>query len=378
MRAWQRTAAAAAGLLLAATATPAVARADEGGWTAPTCTTVSSDGTLSYTRTEGHQIAATEGTAQQTKYQTGLVALSTPNQLLAVDDKGHLSLSRDAGCTWVVFGALGRYVRWPQLAAAPDGSAYVWSLDGDLFVVRGTQVEELPSVSGESGLVDLVVDHADANHVRAVADDGRVLDSTDGGRSFQQTGTAAIPASELNRLYDAAIDPADLDHIVAGAATLGAFVTTDGARTWTHASGLGQDTDRVNAFSVAISPASGGAVYVQGLNLTEGDANGTDAGRHIYSSTDGGRHFHVAVTQVNGVVTLANGTLLVPSPTDPGVLYFVWGTSFAGIGTYLYRYDAASGRVSWTQSDHDDIDSVAFNPRYPRVMYLGMAVERIF
>lgn len=378
MRGWNRTAAAAAALLLAATVAPGAARADQSGWTMPTCTTVGSDGTLSYTRTEGHEIAAGEGSANQTRYQSGLVALAEPNHLLAVDDKGRLSLSRDAGCMWIVFGSLGRYTRWPQLTAAPDGSAYVWSLDGDLFTVHGTQIEELPSVSGEAGLVDLAVDRADASHVRAVADDGRVLDSTDGGRSFQQKGTAAIPAGGLERLYDAAIDPADLDHVVVGASELGAFVTTDGARTWTHASGMGKDTDRVNAFSVAISPLSGSTVYVQGLDLTEGDANGTDTARHIYASTDGGRHFHVAVTQVNGEVTLPNGTLLVPSASDPTVLYFVWGTSFAGIGTYLYRYDAKSGLVTWTRNEHDDIDSVAFNPRYPTVMYLGMAEERIF
>jgi hypothetical protein len=377
MRAWYRTAAAAAAMVMAATAAPAAARADQSEWVTPTCTTVGSDGTLSYTRTQGHEIAATDGATSQTEYESGLVALAEPNHLLAVDNRGRLSLSRDAGCGWVVFGTLGRYTRWPQLTAAPDGSAYVWSLDGDLFAVHGTQVEELPSVSGPAGLVDLAVDRADANHVRGVADDGRVLDSTDGGRSFQQVGTAAIPAGGLHMLYDAAIDPADLDHVVAGASELGAFVTTDGARTWTHASGLGKDTDRVNAFSVAISPVSDSTVYVQGLDLTEGDANGTDTARHIYASTDGGRHFHVAVTQ-HGEVTLANGTLLVPSASDPSVLYFVWGTSFAGIGTYLYRYDAQSGLVTWTRNEHDDIDSVAFNPRYPAVMYLGMAEERIF
>lgn len=373
MRASYRTAAAVAAVLMAATMAPTVARADESGWSNPTCTTVSSDGTLSYTRTEGHEIMPATGATHVSKTQSGLVPLAKPNHLLAVDNFGRLSLSRDAGCSWVMFGALGRYVRHPQLAAAPDGSAYVWSLDGDLYVVRGTQVEELPSVSTPAGLVALAVDHADARHLRAVTDDGRVLDSADGGGSFRRIGTAALPAGGWERLNGAAIDPADLDHIVAGS-TIGALVTTDGARTWRQSSGLGRDSDQVITFSVAISPLSGSIVYVMGHNLSESDPSGTGRNRHIYASTDGGRHFHVAVTR-DAEVRIPNGMLLVPSASDPSILYFVWGSIF--FGTHLYRYDADTGRVRWTLGGYQDIDSIAFNPRFPRVMHLGISMQSV-
>jgi hypothetical protein len=126
---------------------------------------------------------------------------------------------------------------------------------------------------------------------------------------------------------------------------------------------------------VTISPANPFVVWVQGIDLVEHAAHAPSEGRHIYRSTDGGHTFRAAVDHVPGQVTLVNGALLAPSPVDPNVVYFVFGTSFAAYGTDLFRYDARRDLLSMQHNKNDGIASITFNPRDPRVMYLGLSVE---
>lgn len=364
-----RLATALAGITLALAVAAPPAAAATGGWQAPRCGTVEGDGSVSYTRNDGRTITPTSVPQQPLQYVHGLVPLGA-NALLAVDSRGALRSSGDAGCTWSALGAVDG-LDVPRLTAGGDGSAYVWDQNGlSLYRVRGDRVTALPAVAENTGtgVAALAVDRLFPWHVRVVLGDGTVRDSVDAGASFRTV--AAAPHADLF-VYSAAIDPVNLNHIVIGTMGEGVYTTWLGGVRWTQAT-LGA---RVNAFSVAVSPVNPLVVWVQGIDMAENDAHVPSEGRHIYRSTDGGHTFRVAVDHVPGEVTLVNGALLAPHPADAGVLYFVFGTSFANYGTDLFRVDVRRGTLSVAHNPHDGIKSISFNPRTPSVMYLGFAAE---
>jgi photosystem II stability/assembly factor-like uncharacterized protein len=363
------------------------ARAEPPGWWhAPRCTTVDSDGSLSYTRDAGHTIAPTTGIMHPVKEVSDVATLARPNQLLAVDFTGRLYFDREAGCDWMMFYVLDGQAPW-KITPAPDGTAYVWSKANDnrLYRVDGTTVTELPRLPDTQygPALALTVDHWNARHVRVVTQNGIVLDSRDGGQSWRQVGDAPAPILNYGPTwaYDAAIWPGDLDRITLGTVVDGIFTSTDGGRHWRHAA-LGAAGDRINAFTVAVSPASPWVVWAMGLDMTEMDAtpHPTSDGRHLYRSTDGGRTFRPFVDQgmttADGTwVTITNGLPLVPSPVDPDQVYFEFGTWFGGYGTDLFAWNARSRHLSVTHNSFDDINAIAFNPADPHVMYLGLVRE---
>lgn len=128
-------------------------------------------------------------------------------------------------------------------------------------------------------------------------------------------------------------------------------------------------------FSVEISPADSSTVWAEGYDQ---DRSG-NAARRIYRSADGGKAFTGLLDGED--VMLVNGTDLYPSPTDPNVLYFQYGTWYGGFGTNLYRYTTALNvssheRLRFSHNDYDGIDSIVFNPADPRVLYLGLSEVR--
>ncbi|GAB3451914.1 hypothetical protein GCM10027436_50900 [Actinophytocola sediminis] len=330
------------------------------------------DGSVSFTRNDGRTITPTSVPQRALQYVYGVVPAGA-NTLLAVDHRGALQTSADAGCSWSPLGAVtGLDV--PRLTPAGDGSAYVWDQNGlSLYRVRGTRVTALPPVAEDTGtgVAALAVDRYFPRHVRVVLGDGTVRDSYDAGATFRTTGNP--PAADLF-VYSAAIDRANLNHIVLGTMGEGVYTTWLGGWQWTRAT-LGRPGERINAFSVAVSPANPLVVWAQGINHAENDAHAPSEGRHVYRSTDGGRRFTVAVDHKPGEVTLVNGALLAPHPTNPAVLYFVFGTSYAAYGTDLFRFDAHRDTLSVRHNDHDGIKAISFHPRDPAVMYLGFAAE---
>ncbi len=98
--------------------------------------------------------------------------------------------------------------------------------------------------------------------------------------------------------------------------------------------------------------------------------------RHVYRSKDGGETFDIVVTQ-SPEVTLINGNLLAPHTSNPDVLYFVFGTYFNGYGTDLYRYDHATGNVTKTHNNYDEIGAIVASPIDSNLLYLGINVEHI-
>ena len=337
-------------------------------WQTPQCGVVTGDGSISFTRDDGRTITPTSVAPQPIQYQFGIVPLSSANTLLSVDSRGTLQSSTDAGCSWTAIGAVAGF-DVPRLTAGPRGEAYVWDQNGTgLYRVTGHRLVPLPPIEGED-VAALAVNRYFPSHVRVVLGDGTVRDSYDSGETFH---TTAAPVHPDLFVYDASIDPLNVNHIVLGTMSEGVYTTWLGGHHWTQST-LGA---RVNGFSVAVSPANPFVVWAQGIDLAEHEAGVPSEGRHVYRSTDGGFTFHVAVDHVPGKVTLVNGALLAPSPADANTLYFVYGTSYASYGTDLFRYDARRNSLSVWHNSQDGIPSIAFNPRDPRVMYLGFAAER--
>jgi hypothetical protein len=343
-----------------------------GTWAAPACGQVTGD--VTFTWNAGEHLAATTRPVARGTVVSDVDTLATPNLLLSVTWDGRLSRSVDAGCTWTQVADLDGQGPF-SISPAPDGTAYVWTRADDtrLYRFAGVRVTELPAMPVDVyGMLALVADPHDAEHLRAVDAHGGVLDSTDGGRTFTARGTTPADGSLFG--YDAAVAPADLDHLMLGTMSNGAFLSRDGGATWTKAA-IGGSGHNVNVFTVTMSPADPGVVWAMGLDITEMDSGARTEGRHIFRSTDGGGTFTPAVDHVPGEVTLTNGLPMVADPVDPARVYFEFGTWFAGYGTDLFSYDAASDRLTSTHNPYDDIDAMAFNPRFPQVMYLGLAEE---
>ncbi|NUT02657.1 MAG: dispase autolysis-inducing protein, partial [Hamadaea sp.] len=338
-------------------------------WTVPACGQVTGgSGALTFTWSDGHYLTRTATELRPVTVVSDIEALAAPNTLLAVDDFGKLSQSRDAGCSWTPIATLAGQPPY-AITAAGGASAYVWSRANDelLYRVDGTKVTELPRIpSADVG--NLLALAVDGKHLRAVTSTGVVLDSVDGGLSFQRRGVTPQPVLGWWIWgYEGSIGR-NLDHIVLGTSSDGVYTTFDGGLTWTSSRLSAEPNHRINIFSVAVSPADENVVWAEGLDTTELDAGNTRAqGRHLWRSTDGGRTFTVAVDHDPATVTLTNGVPLAPHPTDPDVVYFEYGTWFANYGTDLYAYDAGTGRLSTGHSGQDGINAITFNPAFPQV-----------
>jgi hypothetical protein len=340
-------------------------------WTVPGCTPITGTASVTYTTDEGATLTPTIRPLSGTSYTLGLVTLDTPNTLLAAVGS-HILRSTDAGCLWTPLANLGRESgnALLTLTAAPGGRAYAWAVNqGVLFRIDGRTVTTLKAPV--TSIVGFGADAKSGDFVRLADTSGQVWESFDAGATWSPLGS---PAREGAFVYRAAFDPSNLDHIVVGTMVSGAFVTFDASRTWTQAIGITKGI--ANVFNVVVSPANPSVVWAQGIDITEADAGAPSGGRHIYRSIDGGLTFGAAVDQ-SAEVTLVNGPTMAAPPSNPDVLYFVFGTSFGGYGTDLYKYDAATGRVTWTHNGYDEIGAIAFSPASPSVLYLGLVSEQI-
>ena len=332
----------------------------EASWATPTCTTVTGTGAITITTDEGATLMPNAGGLSNLTYTAGIVALGTPNTLLA-SSGGNLLRSVDAGCSWVDVGDLPEPIMFLELG---EGDVvYGWYDNADVLVrIEGDVITTLdaPGV----GLHGLGTDASDGLHLRVVDDAGQIHDSTDGGATFTEIG---VPAADGALFYMADFDPADLDHVLVGLANTGLRHTENGGASWATSTGLGS-AGNANGFAMTFATADPSIVYLQGFDL--GAAIGEEV-RRIWRSADGGSSFQPVVAE-SASVTLTNGVLLVPHPTDSDVLYFEFGTYFQGYGTDIYRYDHATGMVTKTHNPYDDVSAIAFNPADSGVMYFGL------
>lgn len=349
-------------LAITATASPAAAIDNPLDWHPPYCGVVIGDGSVTFTRDAGATITPTIPQLQPPAYTGGLTTLDAPNVLLAVNED-RLLRSIDAGCTWLPVGTFSDGFFW-RLTNAGD-LAYAWTDNGSgLAVIDGTTIIER-AVPVED-ILGLGVDPADPKHVRIVNGEGKLYESFDTGVTWDPIGRPA-PFQDAY-VYRAAFDPGDLDRVVFGGVWDGAMMTRNGGKTWMVATGLGPADHDINVFNLVYG--SSDTVFAMGIDLDENVAGAPSDGRHIYYSSDGGRTYQRIASQHPGMV-LRNGPVMAANPATPHVVYVVFGTYFGGYGTDIYRIDARTKDVTTTHNDYDDIQSIAFNPAKPSLMYLG-------
>jgi photosystem II stability/assembly factor-like uncharacterized protein len=345
-------------------------------WRPPHCTMVKGTYAVTFTADEGATLAATDpAPAGINDHNFGLVALQTPNILLAVHNRS-LQRSTDAGCRWTILGEIDSFADSfpPNVTAAPGRRAYVWANGrNDLARIDGITITYLKSPV--SGIVGLAADRGNAKRVRLGGDNGTLWESTDGGASWRQIGKTLPNAPPL--IYHAEFDRKNLEHVLFAVAASGAYVTDDGGNTWSKSSGLSSTgTGKVNVFRIVASSSQPRTIWAMGIDLAEADARMPSDGRHIYLSRDGGITFKAVVDQ-SADVSLVNGPTMAAHPTDSHILYFVFGSSYQKYGTDLYRYDDRTHKITKAHNGHDEINAIAFNPADPKVMYLGLAWERM-
>lgn len=334
----------------------------------PPCAMITGTPAVTFTRDQGATLAPTAEPLTGTGYTYGLAVLDAPGSLLAWH-KNDLIASSDHGCSWRVIATFTDIEFPPRIEPAKGGRAYAWS-DNRSFLVR-YDARGAVKLKQPVAFVGFGVNKDSADIIRGAGADGSIWQSIDAGESWERIGGLRGDVDPII-YYRFAFDPADLDHIVAGTTIAGAYYTFDGGRNWRR-SALGSGMS--NVFNLVISPADAQVVWAMALDLVENDAALPSQGRHIYRSTDGGATFKPVVDQ-SPSVTLINGPVMAAHPTNPAVLYFVFGTYFQNYGTDLYRYDAASGMLTTTHNGYDGIDAIAFSRSQPNLMYLGLEVER--
>jgi len=324
----------------------------------PGCTIVNGTPAITFTRDEGRTLTPTAQPLSGNGYTYGLAALDTPGTMLSWH-KSTLSISNDNGCSWQPVGDFETDFP-PTITPARGGRAFAWS-DNRQFILRydsrGAKVLKAPAVG-----VGVGTDPSNGDHVRVGDTDGNLWNSTDAGESW--TPINSLPPQSNSFVYRFSFDPSNIDHIVAGRLAGGAFVTFDGGKHWDR-------TSFGNAFNVmnfAISPVDGNSVWAMAVD----GGSGLHA---LHHSSDGGRTF-VQVVAASAEVTIINQPVMAAHPTDPNVVYFVFGTFFQQYGTDIYRVDA-NGGVTTAHNAADDVNAIVFSPFDPSVMYLGLEVQHV-
>ncbi|TCO34420.1 hypothetical protein EV652_102486 [Kribbella steppae] len=325
-------------------------------WNRPHCDTVYGDGSVTITETDGATLAPTTEKLQAVTYAK-VAALEEPNTLITIGRQS-IQRSSDAGCSWQLLDKAPDDLSAYDVQPGPGDTAYIYSVnDQPIHRVKGSVVTTVQGPVNGSGLAALV---AAPGRLRVVAGDGQLYDSYDDGLSWQPIG---VPAARDLFLYDAVVDPRNHDHIVIGVMSDGVYVTDDGGRSWIRS----KPVSRVNAFSLAISPADPSKVWMEGYDRDRST-------RFIWESADGGLKFEPVLDQSRA--TLINGNKMWASPVDPDLLYFSYGTSFANYGADLYRFRPSTGELTKQHNRNDGIPSLAFSPADPTILYLGLAEER--
>ena len=289
-------------------------------WQAPVCSTVSGLPSIRFVK---GGVAAGNRDHIVNLAAAAIAASNQPNVLYATYLE-NLYESRDAGCTWSLRTTIG--------AIADSGWYIVLARTDVLYVhdritfaqITGTTVHRTPM---PARMMEVFVDPANARHLRGVAFDGIVYDSTDAGESWTMFGDAARYSA-----YSVAIDPADFNHLVAWTFLDGMMASFDGGRTWTRTGAL----TNVNTFSIEFSPADSRVVWAVGISPQDGKDR-------LYRSIDGGMTFAPVLTSVAGLQF--SRAELAPHPHNADAIAF---SSSNGVALY----DHSTGNAFLVSQHH--------------------------
>ncbi|WP_328751675.1 cellulose binding domain-containing protein [Streptomyces sp. NBC_00285] len=207
-------------------------------------------------------------------------AETNPNTVVRVgnlDSGPHIAFSTDNGANWFAGTDPSGVSGGGTVAAASDGSRFVWSPDG-----AGVQYATGfgSSWSASSGIPAGAIVESDRVDPRTFYGfkSGKFYVSTDGGATFTASAAAGLPAGDSVRFK--ALPGGKGDVWLAGGATDGAYGlwhSTDGGAGWTKLSGVDQ------ADAIGFGKAAAGASY-QTL-FTSAKIGGV---RGVFRSTDKG------------------------------------------------------------------------------------------
>jgi hypothetical protein len=328
----------------------------------PPCAMVTGTPAVTFTHDFGATLASAAEPRQPIAYTYGLAAMLDEPDALMAWHRDDVLYSSDAGCSWRVLATIPGSPFPPRLEPARDRRAYAWSENRQWAVridSRGTRILTVPVE-----IIGLAADPANGEHVRIGGNDGTLWDSRDGGESWTRIGS--IPGSQYS-FYRFTFDPFDMDHVLAGMVTNGAAVSYDGGRSWAAATGLGPHG--TNVFNLIFSPIARDVVWAMGVEVDSST-------KRIYRSDDGGRTYRAVVTNGPGL-SLINGPTMAADPQNANVLYFIFGTAVFDYGTDIFRYDDSTKTVTVAHHDEiDDINSIAFSPTDPGLMYFGLEIVR--
>jgi len=270
----------------------------------------------------------------------------------ALDDAGTLLMHADDalwgsesdGCQWrkIKQNVVGLF----SVATGPAGYGYAWaSGGGDVYQVHHDASSSARWVAtyhkGKvNDMVGLGVDLADPLHVRTAGGTGQQWESFDGGATWGPLGVEPVPGRRFG--YIVAYDPNDLDHAVFGHAIDGGFVTFDGGQTWTQSTGLvAVPGSPVNFFNAVISPVDGATVFATASDRSNGIQ------QYIYASTDGGMSYTPVLADGMDGVLLHTQPAMEADSHNANILRFLFSTSPAFYGSYIYEYDLSAGVLRW-------------------------------
>ena len=299
-------------------------------------------------------------------YTYGLVALESPNTLLA-HYQNALYRSVDAGCTWTwLYNTTGGVLR---LSSGVGNRAWAWSDNGKtLLRIDGSTVTRLkPPVEN---ILGIGFDKNDKDKVR-IGGRGVLFETQDGGKLWRKFGSTP-PGTNTSGWYRAAFAPGQWDTILFGRVREGFWVSQDAGKTWKRSTGLTVTPgDPANGFNAVFSPANPEVVWAMAIDLKA--TGGSDKGKRLYRSIDGGLSFSIVVRNLQDKeVHLVNGPNLVPHPTNKDLLYWAFGTCASMYGTKFYTYDASTKKLSWTSQPYASFNTIVVSPADPKALYFGV------
>lgn len=276
-----------------------------------------------------------------------------PNTVLAGAMNSLLFESQDSGASWNLLNFPKQNLSEVMaiLVDPADSQHYlagtVAGADGGLFESKD-QGKTWAAVKNFREVGVRALAFAPGNPSRFVAGTLRgVMLSDDSGKTW--TRISDPQNLEMQGITAVATDPKDPDIIYAGTAHL-PWKTTDAGKTWgpIH-DGMIDDSD---VFSIYVDPSAPN-------NILASACSG------IYASTDRGELWH----KLLGIPNTSRRTHVVrEDPSNPNTIY-------AGTTTGLFK--SVNHGLSWRTLTNTQVNSIAFDPSHPELMYLALEYEGI-
>lgn len=273
---------------------------------------------------------------------------TNPQTLLAGGLNTLLYRTENAGQSWTLLDFPTRHLGevGAVLIDPSDANHYfagvLDAFGGALFESkdRGVTWNPVPSMS-TFAVRALTISKSDPKEFVAGTTQGVFL-SKDSGATWNRISD--LNNLEMRGITSVAIDPANPDVIYAGTSHL-PWKTSDAGKSW-HSihDGMIDDSD---VFSIYVNPQAPSDVYASACS-------------GIYASKNGGESWK----KIAGIPNTSRRTHVIRlDPAHPETIY---------AGTTSGLYESPNGGTTWRTVSNTQVNSIAFDPAQPQVMYLAM------